>query len=135
MKEDLHHTKDYSGKSLPLLELLSEPIFSPRHLYKQRGVGGVGEGTAATHLAHADAAHEVHEAGGQPGGKHGVAREVVDGHHLGAHGVGVEGLDLTREHDGDDETVDGDSLAEDDRDQVLGLDPRGLDATANNTSQ
>ena len=111
---------------------MSEPIFSPRHLYKQRGVGGVSEGTATAHLTHADAAHEVHEAGGQPGGEHGVTREVVHGHHLGAHRVGVKGLDLAGEHDGDDEAVDGDSLAEDDRDQVLGLDPRSLDATANN---
>ena len=120
---------------MSLLELLSEPIFSPCHLDKQRGVGGVSEGTAAAHLAHTDAAHEVHEAGGEPGGKHGVAREVVQGHHLGAHRVGVEGLDLAGEHDGDYEAVDGDSLAEDDGDQVLGLDPRGLDATANNTDQ
>src|SRR6266496_492643 len=37
-------------------------------------------------------------------------------------------LDLSGEHDGDDEPVDGDGLAEDDRDEVLGLDPGRLHA-------
>ena len=37
---------------------------------------------------------------------------------------------MSREDDRNDEAVDSDGLAEDDRDQVLGLDPGGLDSTA-----
>ena len=39
-------------------------------------------------------------------------------------------LDLSREDDSDDESIDCDSLAENDWDQVLGLDPGGLDSSA-----
>ena len=38
---------------------------------------------------------------------------------------------MSRQNDSNDESIDGDSLAEDDGDQVLGLNPRRLDAAAN----
>lgn len=41
-------------------------------------------------------------------------------------------LQNTSQDDGNDEPVDGNSLTEDDRDQILGLDARGTDTTANN---
>ena len=37
---------------------------------------------------------------------------------------------MSRQNDSNDESIDGDSLAEDDGDQVLGLDPGRLDAAA-----
>ena len=37
---------------------------------------------------------------------------------------------MSRQDDSNDESIDGDGLAEDDGDQVLGLDPGGLDAAA-----
>ena len=39
-------------------------------------------------------------------------------------------LNLSGQDDSNDESIDGDGLAEDDRDQVLCLDPGGLDAAA-----
>ena len=39
-------------------------------------------------------------------------------------------LNLSGEHDGNDQPVDGNSLAKDDRDQILSLDPGSLDPTA-----
>ena len=41
-------------------------------------------------------------------------------------------LNLSREHNGNDQPIDGDSLAEDDRDQILSLDPGSLDPTTHN---
>ena len=41
-------------------------------------------------------------------------------------------FDLSSQDDGDDEAVDGDGLAEDDWDPVLGLDSRRLEAAAHN---
>ena len=40
-------------------------------------------------------------------------------------------LNLSRKDNGNDESIDSHSLAEDDRDEVLGLDPGCLDAAAN----
>ena len=39
-------------------------------------------------------------------------------------------FNLSREDDSNNESIDCDSLAEDDRDQVLGLDPWGFDTSA-----
>ncbi len=36
---------------------------------------------------------------------------------------------MSGQHDGDDETIDGDGLAEDDGNQVLGLDPGSLNTS------
>ena len=47
------------------------------HLDKQRRVGGVTEGAATAHLAHAEAAGNIDEAGGEASSKHGVTREPV----------------------------------------------------------
>ena len=41
-------------------------------------------------------------------------------------------LNLSGEHDGNDQPVDGNSLAKDDRDQILSLDPGSLDTTTHN---
>ena len=44
-------------------------------------------------------------------------------------------LNLSRQDDGNDEPIDGNCLAEDDRDQVLGLDPWGLHTSADNAEK
>ena len=44
-------------------------------------------------------------------------------------------LNLSRQDDGNDEPVDGNCLTEDDRDQVLGFDPWGLHASADNAEK
>ena len=46
-------------------------------LDEERGVRGVGEGGAGADLPDAEAAHQVHEAGGQAGAEHQVAGEPV----------------------------------------------------------
>ena len=91
----------------------------------QRAIGGVGEGGTAAVDADGHTADEVAEANGQTSPEEGEAGVVcVGGVHLGA----LDGVNLGGEDDGHDDAVDGDDLAEDDGDEVLGADARRPDA-------
>merc|ERR1712080_692052 len=96
-------------------------------------VGSAASDKAAPEpLPNTDSTDQVGDAGGETSPEHGVSREPVhrlDLEVLVNHRLG-ELLDLARQDDGDDESIDGDCLAEDDGDEVLGLDPGGLDASA-----
>ena len=52
------------------------------------------------------------------------SESLLDGNNTGV----TEYLNLSSENNGDDEPVDGDSLTEDDTDEVLSLDPGSLDS-------
>jgi hypothetical protein len=91
----------------------------------QGTISSIGQGSTAAVDANSHTAHQVAEADGQTGPEQGVASKVrVGREHVGALDAG----DLGGEDDGHDDTVDGDDLAEDDGDEVLGSDSGSLDA-------
>jgi hypothetical protein len=96
-----------------------------KNLDEKSSVGSISQSRAAAIDANADTADEVAHANGDAGpekreaGVVGVGRVSVgpgDGVHLGG------------EDDGHDDAVDGDDLAENDGEQVLGSNSRGPDA-------
>ena len=105
-----------------------------------------------SHLPHTEPADQVDQSRGDAGPEHCVAGEVIPHQDGGVPLYGLLSVGLTRqgslstyyswlaksylylsgEDDSNDKTVDGDSLTEDDRDQVLSFDPWSLDAAAHN---
>lgn len=98
-----------------------------QNLDEEARIGGIRQCGAGAVDADTDAADEVAHADGDAAPEEGVAGVEV--------GAGVElvlgdELDLGAEDDGHDDAVDGDDLAEDDADQVLGPDPWRLHPAA-----
>ena len=93
----------------------------------QSRVRGVGQGRTGSVDADSNTADEVAHADGQAGPEEGKAGVVGRG--VGGCGA-VGGRQLGREDDGHDDAVDGDDLAEDDGDEVLGADAGCFDATS-----
>lgn len=103
--------------------------FNNQNLDKECWVRSIGESSPAANLAHTDATNQVDHACGNSSSKHGVSREPVPGLDLEvsfSKGRGVS-LELSSKHNSNNQSIDGHSLAEDDRDQVLGFDPGCLD--------
>jgi hypothetical protein len=98
--------------------------------YAQRGVGSIGKGGAATVDTNRYTANEVAHADGQTCPEESKSGEVV-GASVQSLGVG-DVCHLGGEDDGHDDAVDGDDLAEDDGDEVLGADARRLDTSTDN---
>ena len=88
------------------------------HLHKEGVSLGVAEGRTRPGDADGDAAEEVAEARGEAGAEEAEAGSVVGGV-VAELGV-LDGLCLHLEDDGDDDTVDGYGLAEENADQMLG---------------
>ena len=86
----------------------------------------MSEGSSRADDAHTEAADEVREANDQADGEDAVAGELS---HLVRPDtvVDVTHADFIYHDDCDDETVDGDGLAENNRDEVLGHDTLHLD--------
>mmetsp|Transcript_137259 Transcript_137259/g.347732 ORF Transcript_137259/g.347732 Transcript_137259/m.347732 type:complete len:276 (-) Transcript_137259:17-844(-) len=104
------------------------------HLDEHFGPLCISESTAAARDADADATEEVREADGEANAEH--APTCHHGLRLPALKIRSDledqgALDLIRHDDRHDDAVDGNSLAEDDADQILGTDAGGLDTTAN----
>ena len=93
-------------------------------LDKQLWTHGISERTTAAHDTDAHTAEEVAEADRETSSKEGVSSVKVLGN-------GVDDwLELGGEDDGDNGSVDGDGLTEDDTDQVLGLNSGLLDGSS-----
>lgn len=102
-----------------------------QNLDKQCRVGGIGQGRTGTDNTDGDTAKQVDQTDGQASAEHYITGEPVvvpDVLVSNDRGPG-EVLQHAGQDDGRDETVDGDGFAEDDRDQVLGFDARGLDTS------
>ncbi len=93
----------------------------------QGGIGSIRQRGAAPVDADGDAAHQVAHADCDARPEEGKARVVAVGR---VGGLALDGVQLAREDDGHDDAVDGDDLAEDDGDEVLGADARGADTAA-----
>lgn len=93
----------------------------------QRGISRIGQGGTTAVDANGDTADQVAHADGDAGPEQGEASEV---RRIGVGTGALERADLGGEDNGHDDTVDGDDLAEDDGDEVLGTDARRPNATA-----
>lgn len=102
-------------------------------LDEQRSVGGIRESSSRTHDSDSNTTEKVNQADGQTGSKDEVAGEpvgVLDGRIVQG-SFHLELFQLAGENNGCDQTVDGDSFAENDRNQVLGLDAGSLNTATN----
>jgi hypothetical protein len=97
----------------------------------QRRVRGVGQRSAGAVDANTDAANQVAHAHKRAAPEEGVSSVVVASRVCG---IAADLSELGREHDAHDDAVDGDDLAENNRDQVLGADAWRLDTTAEDRS-
>lgn len=94
-------------------------------------ISSVRQSCSGSDLTYAETTDQIDNTSGEAGAKHGIAREPIsvdDG--VSSRGRGV-GLDLTRQDDGNDQSVDGDSLAENDWNQIFRLDSWSFDTAAN----
>lgn len=96
-------------------------------LDEERAVGGISQCSARAVDAHGHAADEIASTNGEASPEEGEAGVVRVG--VGQDVI-ADVADFGREDDGHDDAVDGDDLAEDNADQVLGADTRCLDAGA-----
>jgi len=92
----------------------------------QRRVCSIGQRSAGAVDANTDAANHVAHSHEQAAPEEGISGVVVASR---VSGISGNLSKLGREHDAHDDAVDGDNLAEDNRDQVLGADSRRLDTT------
>jgi hypothetical protein len=97
----------------------------------QRRVRSVSQSSAGAVDANTDAANQVAHAHERTAPEEGVSSVVVASRVCG---IAADLSELGREHDAHDDAVDGDDLAENNRDQVLGADARRLDTTAEDRS-
>jgi hypothetical protein len=93
----------------------------------QRRVRSVGQRSAGAVDANTDTANQVAHAHKRTAPEEGVSGVVVASR---VRGIAANLSKLGREHDAHDNAVDGDNLAENNRDQVLGADSWRLDTTA-----
>jgi hypothetical protein len=93
----------------------------------QSGIRRVGQGHAAPVDADRHAADEIAHADRDPGPEQRESRVRI---RRRVHVGGGHVLELGGEDNGHDDAVDGHHFAEDDGDEVLGADPRRLDAAA-----
>jgi hypothetical protein len=97
----------------------------------QRRVCSVGQRSAGAVDANTDAANQVAHAHKRAAPEKGISGVVVASRVCG---IAANLSELGREHDAHDHAVDGDDLAENNRDQVLGADSWRLDTTAEDRS-
>lgn len=95
----------------------------------QAGISSIRQCRTAAIDAHTDTANQIAHPHRDARPEQRVAGIVVAGR---VYVVRGDGFELRGEDDGHDDAVDGDNLAEDDRDKVLGSYSGGFDATANN---
>jgi hypothetical protein len=103
------------------------PFQIGRHI--QSGISSIGQRSAASVDADSHTTDQVAHADSDTGPEERVTRVVAVG---GICGLTLERVDLGGEDDGHDDAVDGDDFAEDDGDEVLGANPRGPHASAEN---
>lgn len=96
-------------------------------LDKQGRVSSIGDCCGSTSDTNSNSTDHVTEANGQASPEQGVARVQVG---RGIQRVSGCGCEFGGEHDGGDQSVDGDNFTEDDADQVLGGDTWGTDTSA-----
>ena len=104
--------------------------FNNQDLHEQRGIGGISESGTGAHDTDRETAEEIAKADGEAGAKHDIASKKVFRLCCLADDRWIVRFDVVEHHNGDDDAVDGDGLAEDDRHQVLSTDPRRLHTTA-----
>mmetsp|Transcript_116888 Transcript_116888/g.203416 ORF Transcript_116888/g.203416 Transcript_116888/m.203416 type:complete len:230 (+) Transcript_116888:258-947(+) len=103
-----------------------------QNLDEQRAILSISQSTAAANDTHRHTTSHVAHANSNSSSQHSVACRLQLGNLHGSKAIGV--LELRIQDDGDDDTVDGHSLAKDDADQVLASDLRGTDGSTSNTS-
>lgn len=94
---------------------------------EQAGVGGIGKGRTTSVDTDRDTADQVTCADGDTAPEESISRIVAASRQ---DLIIVDQVELGREHDRHDHTVDSDDLTEDNRNQVLRSNPGRLDASA-----
>lgn len=98
--------------------------FNDEDLHEQRGVLSIGQGARTARDTDAYTAKEI----GQTD-SHATPEEGKRGMEIGVLGSRAKVLKLALEDDGNNDTVDGHGLAENDTDQILRSDPGSLDGS------
>lgn len=103
--------------------------FHDENLDEQSRVGRICQSSTGTHNSDSDTTEQINQTDGQASTEHYITGEpvVVPDVLVGHNRSPGEAFQHTGQDDSRDQTVNGNSLAEDNRDQILGLDTGSYD--------